>query len=121
MHEVYITQSHIRNALRIALRTGKYFKLHPTERAILLLASRIVVRVRSQTLRDILLKIFEKISDKLTLKIKAYLIGLEIAHRRVEQALALGYRRALEWLRDLNYILYLGLSYLNTPPLYQAL
>jgi len=65
------------------------------------------------------LKIFEKINPKLTLKMKALMIGLGIAKRRVEQALMIGYEKASSWLKDLNYILYLGLSYMNTPLIYR--
>jgi len=103
----------------MALRTGKFFKLHPDERAILTISARIVSLVKSQTLREVLLKIFDKISSKLTLKIRAFMIGLEIIKRRVEQALALGYVKAKSWLKDVNYILYLGFSHLNTPPICQ--
>ena len=117
---ITITQETIRTALRLAWRTGKYFKLHPAERALLWIASKTVTRVKSQTLRELLLKIFDKISHKLTLKIKAYMIGLEIAKKRVEQALMFGYNKAKSWLRDTSYILYLGFSYLNTPPIYQT-
>jgi len=118
--EYTITQTQIRNALKIALRTGKYFKLNPLERATLYLASRLVKIVKSQTLKEILLKIFEKISPKLTLKIKAFIIGLELARKRVEQALMLGYKKALSWLKDINYILYLGFMQLTTPPIYRT-
>ena len=75
--------------------------------------------VKSQTLREILFKIFDKISPKLTLKLKAFMIGLEIVKKRVEQALMFGYKRARSWIRDINYILYLGFSHLNTPPICQ--
>ena len=114
-----ITQETIRTALKLAWRTGKYFKLHPAERALLWIASKTITRVKSQTLRELLLKIFDKISHKLTLKIKAYMIGLEIAKKRVEQALAFGYRKAKRWLKDMDYIFYLGMSYLNTSPIYR--
>jgi len=119
MSALKITQTHIRNALKIALRTGRYFKLNSFERATLVLASKLVRIVKSQTLKEILLKIFEKISPKLTLKIKAFLIGLEIAKKRVEHALMLGYKKALSWMKDTNYILYLGFMQLTTPPIYR--
>jgi len=114
-----ITQGQIRNALKIALRTGKYFKLNPLERATLHLTSRLVKIVKSQTLKEILLKIFEKISPKLTLKIRAFLIGLELAKKRVKQALMLGYKKAIFWLKDLNYIMYLGFMQITAPPIYR--
>ena len=115
-----ITQKTIHTALKIAWRTGKYFKLHPEERAILWISARILNKIKSQTLKEILLKIFDKISPKLTLKLKAFMIGLEIVKKRVEQALMFGYKKARSWMKDTNYILYLGFTQINTPPLYRA-
>jgi len=115
-----ITQKTIHTALKIAWRTGKYFKLHPEERAILWISARILNKVKSQTLKEILFKIFDKINPKLTLKLKAFMVGLEIVKKRVEQALMFGYKRARSWMRDTNYILYLGFTQINTPPLYRA-
>ncbi|RLB80290.1 MAG: hypothetical protein DRH17_12295, partial [Deltaproteobacteria bacterium] len=103
-----ITQQTIHTALKIAWRTGKYFKLHPAERAILHLTAKILTQVKSQTLKEILLKIFDKISPKLTLKLKAFMIGLEIVKKRVEQALMFGYKKARSWMKDTNPILSLG-------------
>jgi len=102
-----------------ALRTGKYWKLRPEERVILRLSARILSKIKSKTLKEILLKIIEKISPKLARKIKAIEIGFEILKKRVEQALMLGYTKAKEWLKDTNYAFYLGISYLNTPPIYK--
>jgi len=102
-----------------ALRTGKYWKLRPEERIILKLSARILTQIKSQTLKEILLKITEKISPHLAYKIKAFEIGLSIAKKRVEQALMLGYNRAREWLKDWKYIFYLGITYLNTLAFYK--
>jgi len=120
MHvEINITRRTILKAYRMAIRTGRLFRLHPDEKAILIISAKAINLVKSKTLKEILLKIFEKINPKLTLKMKALMIGLEIAKRRVEQALIIGYERASSWLRDLNYILYLGLSYMSTPLIYR--
>ena len=116
---IYITRKTILTAYKFALRTGKLFRLNPCERAILTISAKIVDNVKSQTLREILLKIFDKISSKLTLKIKAFIIGLELVKKRIEQALMLGYENAKSWLKDVNYILYLGFSYLSAPPIYR--
>jgi len=37
-----ITQKTIRTAYRIALRTGKFFRLHPDERAILTISANVI-------------------------------------------------------------------------------
>jgi len=115
-----VTPELVSTVYRRALRTGKYWKLRPEERAVLRLSTRILSRIKSQVLREILLKIIEKISPKLARKIRALEIGFEILKRRVEQALMLGYSRAKEWLKDLGYAFYLGISYLNTPLIYQG-
>jgi len=109
----------IHAAYKRALRTGKYWKLPPEERIILKLSARILSRIKSQVLKEILLKIIEKICPKLARKIKALEIGFELLKKRVEQALMLGYNQAVEWLKDWNYAFYLGISYLNTPPVYR--
>ena len=46
-------------------------------------------------------------------------IGLSILRRRVEQAIKLGYEKAIEWLDDIDLAVYLGISYLNTSLIYQ--
>jgi len=104
---------------RRALRTGKYWRLRPEERAVLRLSTCILSRIKSRVLKEVLLKIIEKISPKLARKIRAFEIGFEILKRRVDHALMLGHSRAIEWLKDLNYAFYLGISYLNTPLAYK--
>ena len=105
MHvEINITRRTILKAYRMAIRTGRLFRLHPDEKAILIISANAINLVKSKTLKEVLLKIFEKINPKLTLKMKALMIG---------------YRKASSWLKDLNYILYLGLSYMNTPLIYR--
>ena len=119
MQSPQLTPELLSSLYKRALRTGKYWKLRPEERAVLKLSARILSRIKSQTLKEILLKIIEKISPKLAKKIKAIEIGFEILKKRVEQALMLGYTKATKWLKDTNYAFYLGISYLNTPPIYK--
>ncbi|RLJ03029.1 MAG: hypothetical protein DRP08_04025, partial [Candidatus Aenigmatarchaeota archaeon] len=82
-----ITRELILTAYKRALRTGKYFKLHPTERVILYLSTRILTLIKSPQLIEIIMKILDKVDEKLTLKIKAYQIGLQIAKKRIQQAI----------------------------------
>ena len=118
--EPEITKAMLIRAKKLALRTGKWYRLHPTERIILSLSCKILTRVKSSALKKIILKIFEKISEKLILSFKAIAIGYQIAKRRVEQAIKLGYYKALDWLRDFSYMWYLGWSHINTPKIYQV-
>ena len=117
--DIEITKDLLIRARKIALRNGKWYKLHPMERAVLLLSSKILTRIKSQVLKEIIIKILEKISRSLLLKWKILQIGLELAKKRVEQAIKLGNYKARDWLRDFAYIWYLGWSYLHTSPIYR--
>ena len=118
--DVEITPSLVDSVYRRALRNRTYFKLHPDEKAILYLARRLP-RINSLTLKSILLKIFEKIESYVVSRYKVLSIGLSILRRRVEQAIKLGYEKAIEWLDDIDLAVYLGISYLNTSPIYRGL
>jgi len=115
---IEITPSLVDSVYRRSLRNRTYFKLHPDERAILYLARRLS-RISSPTLKKILLRIFEKIEFYILSKYRVLSIGLSILRRRVEQAVKLGYEKAVEWLDDIDMAIYLGTSYLNTSPIYQ--
>jgi len=116
--DIEITPSLVDSVYRRALRNRTYFKLHPDERAILYLSRRLP-RINSLTLKGILLKIFEKIESYIVSRYRVLSIGLSILRRRVEQAIRLGYEKAVEWLDDIDMAIYLGISYLNTSPIYQ--
>ena len=114
-----ITPSLVDSVYRRALRNRTYFKLHPDERAILYLARRLP-KIRNRTLKSILLRIFEKIESYIISRYRVLSIGLSILRRRVEQAIKLGYEKAIEWLDDIDLAVYLGISYLNTSPIYRG-
>jgi len=116
--DIEVTPSLVDSVYRRALRNRAYFKLHPDEKAILYLSRRLL-RINSPTLKNILLKIFEKIESYVVSRYKVLSIGLSILRRRVEQAIKLGYEKAVEWLNDVDMAIYLGVSYLNTSPIYQ--
>lgn len=109
----------ILRAKKIAMRNGKWFKLHPDERILINLTIRTLNFVKSCTLIKILLKIFEKISEKLVYLYKVYTIGLKIAGMRMKQAYKIGYRNAGRLLKDIKYIFYLGATYIYTPQYYR--
>ena len=114
MQKPQITCQQLLRAKIIAIRTGKWFKLHPIERLLMDLTIKSLNYIRSQTLIQIILKILDKISPRITYMYKAYQIGLEIAKKRVEQAFNFGCKKAILWLEDTGYIIFLGISYLNT-------
>ena len=76
-------------------------------------------RISSPTLKKVLLRIFEKIESYIVSRYRVLSIGLSILRRRVEQAIKLGYEKAVEWLDDIDMAIYLGISYLNTSSIYQ--
>jgi len=118
---VEIRRETLIKAKRIALRSGKWFRLNPIERLLITLSIKTLKKVRSEVLKSIILKILEKISPNLTFKLKIIQIGLEIVKKRIEQAIILGYRRVEELATDINYIMYLGHSYMNMPSIYRTL
>ena len=116
--DIEVTPSLVDSVYRRALRNRTYFKLHPDEKAILYLARRLP-RINSLILKSILLKIFEKIESYVVSRYRVLSIGLSILRKRIEQAIKLGYEKAIEWLDDIDMAIYLGISYLNTSPIYQ--
>jgi hypothetical protein len=103
-----------------ALRRRVWFKLSLEERSIIDLTIKCFKVVRSRVLKNVLINIVIKIlslaEDILS---RAMSIGFEMARRYVGQALRWGYVDALSWLRDEAYILYLGISWINTSPTYR--
>ena len=118
--DIEVTPSLVDSVYRRSLRNRTYFKLHPDEKAILYLARRLS-RISSPTLKEILLRIFEKIESYIVSRYRVLSIGLSILRKRVEQAVKLGYEKALEWLDDIDLAIYLGISYLNTSPIYRGI
>ena len=114
-----ITSQHIRRVKIIALRNGRWFKLHPGERAIINLTIKILNYIRSELLIKILLKIFDKISPKISYIYKAYWIGVKMLEKKLETARKIGYRKIGRLKKDIKYIIYLGIWYLNTPIYYR--
>ena len=100
--------------LRKALRVGAWRGLSKEARALLIVASRVGLRmVRSQILREILRRILLEI-ELHTLKGKALLYGILIQLRR-------GVSKLVDMLGELTKILCIGISYLNNPPAYRVI
>ena len=118
--DIEVTPSLVDSVYRRSLRNRTYFKLHPDEKAILYLARKLP-RISSPTLKEILLRIFEKIESYIVSRYRVLSIGLSILRRRVELAVKLGYEKAIEWLDDIDLAVYLGISYLNTSPIYRGI
>jgi len=107
----------------IAVRRNLWFKaLSTMERAIVDLTIRVVERVRSSVLKGVLKAIASKIVEALKAKSfreRAIVIGRALAERLVRIAERLGNKRAREWDEDPGFVMYLGVSWLNTPPMFR--
>ena len=118
MKQIVFSSKIVRRIKIIALRNGRLFKLHPSERAIINLIIKTINYVRNSILINILIKIIDKISPKTAYIYKAYQIGLKMLEIRIRQAKQIGYKK-LKKLKNINYIIYLGTWYLNTPIYYR--
>jgi hypothetical protein len=107
----------------IAVRRNLWFKaLSTMERAIVDLTIRVVERVRSSVLKGALKAIASKIVEALKAKSfreRAIVIGRALAERLVRIAERLGNKRAREWAENPSFVMYLGVSWLNTPPMFR--
>jgi hypothetical protein len=107
----------------IAVRRGLWFKvLSALERAVVDLTLKVVERVRSSVLKEALKSIASKVVEALksrSFKERAMAIGRALAERLVRIAERLGNKRAREWAEDPSFVMYLGVSWLNTPPMFR--
>jgi hypothetical protein len=107
----------------IAVRRGLWFKvLSAVERAVVDLTLKVVERVRSSVLKEALKSIASKVVEALksrSFKERAMAIGRALAERIARVAERLGNKRAREWAEDPSFVMYLGVSWLNTPPMFR--
>jgi hypothetical protein len=79
--------------------------------------------VRSPTLREALRFIASKIVNAFkarSFRERAIVIGRVLAERVVHIAERLGNKSASKWAKDLNFVMFLGVSWLNTPPIFRG-
>jgi hypothetical protein len=107
----------------LAVRRGLWFKvLSAVERAVVDLTLKVVERVRSSVLKEALKSIASKVVEALksrSFKERAMAIGRALAERLVRIAERLGNKRAREWAEDPSFVMYLGVSWLNTPSMFR--
>lgn len=117
-----VTRQLVHAAYKRALRYGTYWRLTPEQRATLHF-SRYIKIIRSQTLRQILYEILQRIWPEKARYYLALQVGAQELRRRAATAARLGYtklKKALTRIRDKAYILQLGLYVLNTHPFYRG-
>jgi hypothetical protein len=112
-----LTREGLEGLRRRALRSKAWFRLERVERAVVELTIKVVDRVKNATLAGIILRIADKLRRwiKPSFKEVALSIGRPLAERISCVAEAWGNHEAKEWLKDPGFILYLGISWLNTP------
>jgi len=101
-----------------------WFKiLNALERAVVDLTIKVVERVRSSTLKEVLRSIASKVVEALrarSFKERAMTIGRVLVERIARIAERLGNKRAREWAKDPGFVMYLGVSWLNTSPVFRC-
>jgi hypothetical protein len=93
------------------------------ERAVVDLALKVVERVRSSVLKEALKSIASKVVEALksrSFKERAMAIGRALAERIARVAESLGCKRTKEWARDPGFVMYLGVGWLNTSPVFTS-
>ena len=115
-----IRKDQLNAAIKHAMKLGIWFKLDPLKRTALQLASKILNIIKSPLLVQLFEELLDLIHPTRKLLREAWEIGLKIMKKRVEQALTLGNKNAVKWLKNKKLILAYGLSYLNTPPFYRT-
>ena len=101
-----------------AMRKRVWFKiLDRAERAIVDLTIRTVKKIRSSTLKEILMTISEKLMEVMESQIARFTetIGRPIAQKIASLAFSWGNRAALKWPRDSSFTRYLTIMEINTP------
>jgi len=107
----------------MAIRRGTWYRtLNKTERPILSLTIRIVTRIKSNVLLQVLVSIIAKlqVEDKCGLTASSHSWGRPIAEKISMIAQAWGNASAVKWSADRAFIRFLEVIYLNTPSTYST-
>ena len=118
--ELEVTPTLVSAAYKRAVRLGLYWRLKPEERAILTLARKLRA-VKSPALKQALIRILSKVWPERARLYQAFMLGLEVAWRRLQAALKIGAVRVAEFYSSLapREVLHLGLAAMSIPLLYR--
>ena len=117
-----LTPMRLMSLKRRALRKRVWFKvLDRAERAIMDLTIQIVREIRSQTLKEMLMTISEKLMEAMKSQVAKLTetIGRVLARRIARLAFSWGNREALKWAKNPNFIRYLTIIEINTPEIFK--
>ena len=117
-----ITNNFLFQIRRRALRKKIWMKvLDRDERSILSLTTRLVERVKSNTLRYVLEKIVDKLMDAMKSEFVRIVetTGLDMSKKLSKKALEWGYNAAGQWANDMGFAMYLvkNFRYNQTGPM----
>jgi len=115
-----LTRNELVNLRAKAIRRGIWFKvLSKTERACIELTIKIVDKVRSHFLAQVLASIIRKLLGAMKSRIVQAMeeIGCPIAQKLSQIALNWGNISATLWMGDYSFIKYLTVMHMNIPPI----
>jgi hypothetical protein len=111
-----ITAEELNKIKRKALRRKVWFKaLNPMERALIDLVIKVVEHVKSPKLAKIITRIIGRLREALKSRIEKLMetVGRSLALRHAECACSWGYKDALKWAADPDFIRYLTIVGMN--------
>jgi hypothetical protein len=102
---------------RKALRLKAWYKLNNIERTIIDLTIKCVDKIKSIKLKKIILKILNKIKEIFENDFlnKIYENGLKEIIKIIKIAYSWGNKESLKWIKDKNFIFYLGMKNIYIP------
>jgi len=104
-----------------AIRLKAWYKLNNIERAIIDLTIKCVDKVKSIKLKNVILKILNKIKEIFENKFlnKIYENGLKEIIKIIKIAYSWGNKNSLNWIKDKSFIFYLGIKNIYTPNIWK--
>ncbi|MCD6458860.1 MAG: hypothetical protein J7K82_08460 [Thermoproteales archaeon] len=115
-----IRKEELTKIIKRAMRLGVWFRIDPLKRLILKLASQTLKIIKSPVIIQLIDELLDLLHPSRRFLREAWEIGYKILRKRVEQALMLGNKKAVNWLKNKKLILAYGITYLNTPPYYKT-
>jgi len=106
---------------RKAIRLKAWYKLNNIERAIIDLTIKCVNKIKSIKLKNIILKILNKIKEIFENDFlnKIYENGLKEIVKIIKIAYSWGNKNSLNWIKDKSFIFYLGIKNIYIPNIWK--
>ena len=120
-HKINLNRFLLLKIKRKAIRLKAWYKLNNIERAIIDLTIKCVNKIKSIKLKNIILKILNKIKEAIENNFlnKIYEIGLKEIVKIIKIAYSWGNKNSLNWIKDKSFIFYLGIKKMNIPNIWK--